>query len=197
MGPEIGRQGARKVDGRVAGEEGNRDADSWCGPRCWPPRETCAFAGLTDSRPGLRPPRIQGSAELKRPIELHTNRVPVSVPNRVPVSVPPPILIASPFPSQYESRPRFRPRNWLDLGLRAQTPVSDHGGRLAFDKTQDDLAATAHDTIRGSHATPAKLFPLATCKHLPLVNDLSNEGGAPSPGVPGKHDLSAWSVSFT
>ena len=72
----------------------------------------------------------------------------------------------------------------VHLRLRAQTIVSDHGGSLALNETEDGLATTTPDTIRSSHATPSNFFPFAPRELLPRLNDLClNQGGAPSTGV--------------
>ena len=72
----------------------------------------------------------------------------------------------------------------IHLRLRAQAALSDHGGCLALNETENDLATTTHDRIRSSHATPSDLLPFAMRELLPRVNDLClNQGGAPSTGV--------------
>src|ERR1700678_4069774 len=74
----------------------------------------------------------------------------------------------------------------VHLRLRAQAPFGDHSGSLALNKTEDDLATTTHDCVRGSHATPSNLFPFAMRKPQPSLNDFClDQGGAPSTGVLG------------
>jgi hypothetical protein len=85
-------------------------------------------------------------------------------------------------PTSSHSMNRFG--DLVHLRLRAQATVSDHGGSLALNETEDDLATTTHDTIRSLHATPSNFFPFTPRELLPRLNDLClNPGGVPSTGV--------------
>src|SRR5262249_46136873 len=53
------------------------------------------------------------------------------------------------------------------LRLRAQATVRGHRWSLTLNETEDDIASTTHDRVRGSRATPSNLFSFERRKLLP------------------------------